>query len=70
MLWNRSVATYASGVERPVIPFWPLLFKNIRVDFMDSDDFAPADKTEAECALNEGLVAGWTGFEIGERLPL
>ena len=57
-------------METPAIPFWPLLFKNIRVDFLGSDDFAPADKAEAARAVNEALVAGWTGFDIAERLPL
>jgi NADPH2:quinone reductase len=65
-----SVATYATDVDSPGIPFWPLLFKSIRVFFLGSDDFAPADKAEAARAVNEALVAGWTGFEIAERLPL
>jgi NADPH2:quinone reductase len=65
-----SIATYATDVVTPAIPFWPLLFKNIRVDFLGSDDFAPEDKTDAARAVNEALVAGWTGFEIAERIPL
>ncbi len=39
-----SIATYATNVDAPAIPFWLLLFKNIRIDFLGSDDFAPADK--------------------------
>jgi NADPH:quinone reductase len=65
-----SVATYATDVDTPSLPFWPLLFKNIRVDFLGSDDFASGDKAEAARAINEALVAGWAGFEIAERLPL
>jgi NADPH2:quinone reductase len=65
-----SVATYASDAESPNIPFWPLLFKNIRVDFLGSDDFTTADKADAARAINEALIAGWRGFEIIERLPL
>jgi NADPH2:quinone reductase len=65
-----SVATYATDVESPNIPFWPLLFKNIRVDFLGSDDFTLADKAEAGRAITEALVAGWRGFEFVERLPL
>ena len=65
-----SVATYATCVETPAIPFWPLLFKNIRIDFLGSDDFPPEEKAKAALAINEALVAGWTGFEIAERLPL
>jgi NADPH2:quinone reductase len=64
-----SVATYATDVETPAIPFWPLLFKNIRIDFLGSDDFPPEEKTKAVLAINDALVAGWTGLEIGERFP-
>jgi NADPH:quinone reductase len=65
-----SLATYASDADAPTIPFWPLLFKNIRVDFLGSDDFTEADKADAARGINEALVAGWRGFEIIERLPL
>jgi NADPH:quinone reductase len=64
-----SVATYATDVATPAIPFWPLLFKNVRLDFLGSDDFTDEDKSAAS-AINEALVAGWAGFEIAERLPL
>jgi NADPH2:quinone reductase len=67
---HGSLATYATDAATPPIPFWPLLFKNIRVDFLGSDDFGPADKVEAARAINDALVAGWEGFEIAERLPL
>jgi hypothetical protein len=40
---------------------WPLVFKSVRVDFLGSDDFMPADKAETARAVNEALVAGWTG---------
>jgi NADPH2:quinone reductase len=65
-----SVATYATDVPTPAIPFWPLLFKNVRVAFLGSDDFTHEDKSAAAIAINEALVAGWAGFEIAERFPL
>ena len=65
-----SIATYATDAETPAIPFWPLLFKNIRVCFVGSDDFPPEVKTAAARDLNEALTAGWSGFEIAERIPL
>jgi NADPH2:quinone reductase len=34
-----SIATYASNIEKPDIPFWPMVFKNIRLFFLGSDDF-------------------------------
>ena len=63
------VATYATDVATPAIPFWPLLFKNVRIDFLGSDDFTHEDKSAAASAINEALVAGWAGFEIAERFP-
>lgn len=65
-----SLATYATNVDTPTIPFWPLLFKNVRVDFLGSDDFTAADKDEAACAINEALLAGWEGMPIAERFRL
>ena len=67
---HGSVATYATDAANPPVPFWPLLFKNVRVDFLGSDDFRPVDKLEAARDINAALVAGWDGFEIAQRLPL
>jgi NADPH:quinone reductase len=47
-----------------------LLFKNIRIDFLGSDDFAPADKEEAARATNEALLSGWRGMPIVEQFAL
>ncbi len=65
-----SIASYASGDPAPAIPFWPLVFKNVGVFFLGSDDFSAAVKAEAARALNEVLAQGGLGFEIQARLPL
>ena len=65
-----SIATYATGNPRPTIPFWPLVFKNIRLYFLGSDDFPIAAKTAAASALNDAIEGGWPGFEIATPLPL
>src|ERR1700758_135384 len=65
-----SVASYATDVGEPKIPFWPLVFKNIRLYFLGSDDFPKEAKIAATRDLNSALEAGWSGFEIGERIPL
>ena len=67
---HGSIATYATDMDQPRIPFWPLLFKNIRVDFLGSDDFTSADKAEAARAVNEALAAGWVGMPIAARFSL
>ena len=65
-----SIAAYATDGPTPTIPFWPLVFKNVRLFFLGSDDFPAAAKTAAASALNEALVGEWPGFEIGMQLPL
>ena len=40
-----SIAAYATDAATPIIPFWPLLFKNIRVFFLGSDDFPATQRS-------------------------
>jgi NADPH2:quinone reductase len=67
---NGSIAAYATNVGIPTIPFWLMVFKNIRLFFLGSDDFSTEDKVTATHDLNAALEAGWLGFEIAERIPL
>ena len=67
---DGSIATYATDNSTPNIPFWQMVFKNIRVYFLGSDDFPREAKMQAALDINSALEAGWTGFEIGERIPL
>jgi NADPH2:quinone reductase len=65
-----SIGAYATDNATPKIPFWLMVFKNIRLYFLGSDDFPTAAKVAATRDLNGALQAGWPGFEIGERIPL
>jgi NADPH:quinone reductase len=65
-----SIATYATDNATPKIPVWQLIFKNIRLFFLGSDDFPTEAKVAAAQDLNGALAAGWSGFEIGEQIPL
>ena len=67
---DGSIASYATDSATPKIPFWQMVFKNIRVFFLGSDDFPKEAKLQAVRDLNAALEAGWPGFEIGERIPL
>jgi NADPH:quinone reductase len=67
---DGSIASYATDAATPRIPFWQLVFKNIRLFFLGSDDFPAEAKSLAARDLNGALEAGWLGFEIGERIPL
>ncbi|MDX1548337.1 MAG: NADPH:quinone reductase [Rhodothermales bacterium] len=65
-----SIAAYAAGAPTPAIPFWPLVFKNVRLYFLGSDDFPAEAKQAAAHALNEALARGWPGFKVAARFPL
>ena len=65
-----SIATYATGDPSPSIPFWPLVFKNVRVFFLGSDDFPDEAKRVAAAGLNEALDGEWPGFQVAERFSL
>lgn len=65
-----SIGSYATDNATPKIPFWLMVFKNIRVFFLGSDDFPAEAKVAATRDLNGALRTGWPGFEIGERIPL
>ena len=65
-----SIATYATGDPSPSLPFWHLVFKNVRIFFLGSDDFSSEATALAASGLNEALDGEWPGFEIGERFSL
>jgi NADPH2:quinone reductase len=65
-----SIGAYATDNATPKTPFWLMVFKNLRVFFLGSDDFPAEAKVAATRDLNDALQAGWPGFEIGERIPL
>jgi NADPH:quinone reductase len=39
------LAAYASPKERPELPFWPMLFANVTIRLLGSDDFPRRRKT-------------------------
>ncbi len=65
-----SIAAYATNDAQPVIPFWPLVFRNARLYFLGSDDFSPEAKQRAALELTEMLANGWRGFPIAHVAPL
>jgi NADPH2:quinone reductase len=65
-----SVASYASGIADPTIPFWPLLFANARLFFVGSDDVPLNNKRDAVRDMNRLLAGGWVGPRIAQQLRL
>ena len=70
LVLGGSIATYATDVGTPTIPFWPLVFQNARVFFLGSDDLPPSARVAAVRDLNAAFAADWAGFEIADRIPL
>jgi NADPH2:quinone reductase len=70
LVLGGSIAAYASGDQIPTIPFWLLIFKNVRVFFLGSDDFPAEAKRAAASALNDALRGGWPAPEVEARFPL
>lgn len=65
-----SIAAYATNQNPASIPFWPLVFSNISIHFLGSDDFSAAVKQAAAQDLSEALSEGWEGLAIGEIYDL
>ena len=65
-----SIATYATNQNPASIPFWPLVFSNVSVFFLGSDDFNIEAKQAAATDLAEALADGWDGLAIGEIYKL
>lgn len=65
-----SIATYATNAPDPTVPFWPLVFKNVRLFFLGSDDFPLDAKREAARDLTEAIKQTWVGLPIGARFTL
>ena len=47
-----------------------MVFSNITIYFLGSDDFTITQKREAAKDLAEALGDGWKGLEIGEIYPI
>jgi NADPH2:quinone reductase len=64
------IAAYASRLDRPELPFWPLLFSNITLRLLGSDDFPAAAKLRAAEDLTAAAREGALGVTVAETLPL
>jgi NADPH2:quinone reductase len=64
------IAAYASRHDRPELPFWPMLFSNITLRLLGSDDFPTAAKLQAVADLTAAAQQGALSIPVGERLPL
>jgi NADPH2:quinone reductase len=67
---DAVIAAYATRSARPAIPFWPMLFANLTIRLLGSDDFPLAAKHQAASDLTGAASAGAIAIPIGDPLPL
>ena len=64
------IAAYATRHDRPDFPFWPMLFDNITIRLLGSDDFSTSAKQLAAKDLTTAAQDGALVIPIGTALPL
>ncbi|TKA04644.1 NADPH:quinone reductase [Actinacidiphila oryziradicis] len=64
------VAAYGTSAKRTELPFWPLLFNNVTLRLLGSDDFPAESKRQAARDLTSAAAVGALTVDIGDRYPL
>jgi len=64
------IAAYATRAKRPDLPFWPMLFDNVTIRLLGSDDFPAAAKQQAGADLTRAAAEGALEVATAEPLPL
>lgn len=64
------LAAYSSPDGEPRLPFWPLLFNNVTIRLLGSDDFPEEAKRRASEDLAAISEAGELRIEVADRYPL
>lgn len=67
---NTVIAAYATRRDRSDFPFWPMLFDNMTIRLIGSDDFPAAAKQQAAKDLTAAAHQGALSISIGTPLPL
>lgn len=67
---HTVIAAYATSEGRPGFPFWPMLFNNVTIRLLGSDDFPAAAKQQAVTDLTAAARDGVLSIAIGTPLPL
>ena len=64
------IAAYASRDDRPDFPFWPMLFDNMTIRLLGSDDFPITAKEQAARDLTAAAAEGALSIAIRNPRPL
>ena len=64
------IAAYATPYDRPDFPFWPMLFDNVTIRLLGSDDFPAKAKQQAVEDLTAAARDGALAISVGDPVPL
>ncbi|MEU9182596.1 NADPH:quinone reductase [Streptomyces sp. NPDC048550] len=64
------IAAYATRDDRTEIPFWTLLFNNVTLRLLGSDDFPAEARRQAARDLTAAAAVGALTVDVGDRFPL
>jgi NADPH2:quinone reductase len=64
------IAAYATREDRPDFPFWPMLFDNVTIRLLGSDDFPPDARRQAALDLTEAARSGAWSVRVGAPIAL
>ncbi|PBC36048.1 oxidoreductase [Rhodococcus sp. ACPA4] len=67
---NTIIAAYGTRDGHPRIPFWPMLFDNVTIRLLGSDDFSTEAKSQAATDLTVAAQSGALTIPVGDSLPL
>lgn len=67
---NAVIAAYATRADRTELPFWPLLFANVTLRLLGSDDFPVAVKRQAARDLTAAAAVGALAVDVAGSYPL
>jgi NADPH2:quinone reductase len=68
---NQAViAAYATRNDRPDLPFWPMLFNNLTIRLLGSDDFPALAKQQAAADLSTAARDGAISIDIDTPVRL
>jgi NADPH2:quinone reductase len=64
------LAAYASPKDRPELPFWPMLFNNVTIRLLGSDDFPAEAKDAAARDLTAAAARTALSVPVADVIPL
>ena len=67
---DAVIAAYATRHDRPEFPFWTMLFANITIRLLGSDDFPVEAKRQAASDLTAAAREGALSIPVSDPLPL